>query len=119
MKKQYTRWFIFAFVILNGFHAFAQSTEKHIESREQLWFGYFNQTRFSKRFGLWTDIHYRLTDNFATRPFQFMIRPAATYYIKDNLRLNIGYAWVQHFPAEGMSTTRTEHRPWQQIWWNQ
>jgi hypothetical protein len=96
-----------------------QNSGKHIHSREQTWLGYFNQTRFSNKWGLWTDVHYRLTDNFAERSFQFMFRPALTYFIKDNLRVNVGYAFVQHFPGEGLSTTRTEHRPWQQIWWNQ
>lgn len=97
----------------------AQVTEKHVHEREQLWFGYFNQTRFSNKWGMWTDIHYRMTDNFAERPFQFMIRPAATYFIKDNLRVNVGYTFVHHFPGKGLNTSRTEHRPWQQIWWNQ
>jgi hypothetical protein len=97
----------------------AQTAEKHIHEREQLWLGFFNQTRFSNRWGTWTDIHYRRTDNFAERSFQFMIRPAITYFIKDNLRVNLGYAFVSHYPAEGLKTTRYEHRPWQQIWWNQ
>jgi hypothetical protein len=60
-----------------------------------------------------------MTDNLADRPFQFLFRPALTYFIKDNLRVNAGYALVHHFPAEGQTTHRTEHRPWQQIWWNQ
>jgi hypothetical protein len=92
---------------------------KHIENREQLWLAYFNQTRFSNKFGLWADVHYRMTENFAGRPFQLLIRPALTYFIKDNLRVNVGYAFVSHYPAEGSTTTRFEHRPWQQIWWNQ
>lgn len=97
----------------------AQTPEKHIHSREQVWLGYFNQTRFTNKLGIWVDVHYRLTDNFIDRPFQFMFRPALTYYIKDNLRANAGYAFVSHFPGKGLNTTRYEHRPWQQIWWNQ
>src|SRR5688500_17991990 len=98
---------------------FGQPTEKHIHDREQLWLGYFNQTRFSNKWGMWVDVHHRMTDNFADRPFLFMVRPAITYFIKDNLRVNVGYALVRHFPGKGLNTTRTEHRPWQQIWWNQ
>ena len=97
----------------------AQAPEKHIHDREQLWFGYFNQTRFSNKWGMWADVHYRMTDNFATRPFQFLFRPAITYFIKDNLRINVGYTYAHHFPGKGLNTSRTEHRPWQQIWWNQ
>jgi Protein of unknown function (DUF2490) len=97
----------------------AQVPEKHIHSREQLWFGYFNQTRFSNKWGAWLDVHYRMTDNFVDRPFQLLFRPAVTYFIKDNLRLNVGYTLVEHFPGKGLHTTRAEHRAWQQIWWDQ
>ena len=110
--------FIF-FSFLFFIEATAQPPEKHIHSREQIWLGYFNQTRLSHKFGFWVDLHYRQTDHFLERPFQFIFRPALTYFIKDNLRVNVGYAMVKHFPAEGMNTIRTEHRAWQQIWWNQ
>ncbi|HEY0655510.1 MAG TPA: DUF2490 domain-containing protein, partial [Chryseosolibacter sp.] len=65
----------------------AQAPGKHIEDREQLWLGYFNQTRLSNKFGLWADIHYRRTENFTDRSFQFLVRPAITYFVKDNLRI--------------------------------
>ena len=98
---------------------FAQAPAKHIEDREQLWVAYFNQTRFSNKLGLWTDVQYRMTEKFIDRPFQLLLRPALTYFIKDNLRINVGYAFISHNPAQGLHTTRYEHRPWQQIWWNQ
>jgi hypothetical protein len=99
--------------------ATAQAPAKQIHDREQLWLGYFNQTRFSNKWGMMLDIQYRMTDNFVDRPFQFLFRPALTYFISDNVRLNFGYAFINHFPGKGMNTSRTEHRPWQQIWWNQ
>lgn len=98
---------------------FAQAPEKNIRTAGQLWLGYVNQTRFSEKWGAWLDIHYRTTDNLVDRPMTFIFRPAATYFIKDNLRVNAGYALVKHYPGKGLNTTRTEHRPWQQIWWNQ
>jgi len=97
----------------------AQTVDKDIHRREQLWLGYFNQTRLADKFGFWLDIHYRQTDNFIDRPFQLLIRPGVTYFIKDNLRFTAGYAFVNHFPAKGLDTSRPEHRAWQQIWWNQ
>lgn len=106
-------------LLIIGFASFAQSPTKVIHNREQTWLGYFNQTRFSNRWGMWLDVHYRMTDNFVDRPFQFMVRPAVTYFIKDNVRLNVGYALVEHFPGRGLNTIRTEHRAWQQVWWNQ
>lgn len=95
----------------------AQTIEKHIHGREQLWLGYFNQTRLTSKFGLWFDMHYRMSDDFVNRPLQILLRPALTYFIKDNLRINVGYAFVEHF--KGINTHGTEHRPWQQVWWNQ
>jgi hypothetical protein len=105
--------------LLFGSRATAQTVQKDVHHREQLWFGFFNQTRLTNKFGFWVDVHYRQTDNFIDRPFQFLIRPAVTYFIKDNLRFNVGYAFVNHFPAKGLDTSRPEHRAWQQIWYNQ
>ncbi|HEY3401765.1 MAG TPA: DUF2490 domain-containing protein [Ohtaekwangia sp.] len=119
MKRSLTTLIPAIFFFFTATQVQAQATEKHIEDREQLWFGYFNQTRFSNKWGMWVDVHYRMTDNFVDRPFQFLFRPAATYFIKDNLRVNVGYAYVHHFPPEGKNTSRNEQRAWQQIWWNQ
>ena len=119
MANSVTRCLLILLILIIHFSLLAQAPEKHIHSREQLWLGYFNQTRFSNKWGMWLDVHYRTTDNFIDRPFQFLIRSAATYFIKDNLRVNVGYVIAEHFPAKGSSITRTEHRPWQQLWWNQ
>lgn len=97
----------------------AQSIGKTVTHREQAWLGYINQTRLTDKFGLWLDLHYRQTDNFIDRPFVFIFRPALTYFIKDNLRFNAGYAWINNFPAKGFHTSRPENRLWQQIWWSQ
>lgn len=97
----------------------AQIPDKNIRSREQSWFGVFNQTRLSDRWGTSLDVQYRRTDNFADRAFQFNIRPGVIYYIQDNLRVSAGYALFQHFPARTSSITTLEHRLWQQILWNQ
>lgn len=99
--------------------AHAQAPVRNVQSRTQAWVAYFNQTRFSDKFGFWLDVQQRQTDDFVSRPFVFLARPALTYFIKDNLRVNVGYAFINHFPAPGFNTSRPEHRPWQQIWWNQ
>lgn len=99
--------------------SFGQAPAREVHSREQVWFAYMNQTRLTNKFGLWLDLHYRQTDNFVERPFQLLIRPALTYFIRDNLRANAGYAFINHFPAEGLNTSRPEHRAWQQVWWSQ
>jgi hypothetical protein len=106
-------------ILSAGLPANGQAVQKNIHSRDQLWLGFLNQTRFSDRWGMWLEAQHRMTDNFVERPFVFLFRPAVTYYIKDNLRVHLGYTFVKHFPAEGLETNRIEHRPWQQIWWNQ
>lgn len=110
---------LISFFLLISVASLAQTVARTKHTREQVWLGYFNQTRLTNKFGLWLDVHWRQTDQFVDRPFQLLIRPAVTYFIKDNLRANVGYAFVNHFPAEGLQTSRPEHRPWQQIWWNQ
>jgi Protein of unknown function (DUF2490) len=119
MKHTTVRHAIFLLSVFMSSAVFAQAPEKNIRTAGQLWFGYLNQMRFSKKWGAWLDIHYRMTDNLADRPMAFLFRPGATYFIKDNLRINVGYTLVKHYPRKGFNTTRTEHRPWQQIWWNQ
>jgi hypothetical protein len=99
--------------------AFAQTPAKTVHHRQQAWVAYFNQTRLTNKWGLWLDVHYRMTDNFADRPFQLLIRPGVTYFIKDNLRATLGYGLIEHYPAKGLHTTRTEQRIWQQIAWSQ
>jgi hypothetical protein len=118
VKRAIKFYLILGFLFLSTC-LFAQALEKHIHSREQLWLGYFNQTRFSNKWGMWVDVQYRMTDNFVDRPFQFLFRPAVTFFIKDNLRLNVGYTLAEHSPGKGLNPTRAEHRAWQQIWWNQ
>ncbi|MFN3402569.1 MAG: DUF2490 domain-containing protein [Cytophagaceae bacterium] len=97
------------------FNSEAQTVTKHVHTREQLWLGYLNQSRFSNKVGSWVEVQHRMSDNFTDRNFLSMFRGAITYYFRDNLRLHIGYAYVHHYPATGLSTARPEHRPWQQI----
>src|SRR6187549_3004386 len=98
MNRSFFRSIFSIISIAMATHAQAQTPDKHIHEREQLWLGYFNQTRFSNKWGMWIDVHYRMTDNFVDRPFQFLFRPAVTYFIKDNLRVQVGYAYAHHFP---------------------
>lgn len=82
--------------------ALSQVPEKEIHHREQVWLGYFSQTRFTNRLGVWMDVHYRMTDHVTGRPFQFLFRPALTYSIKENLRINAGYVLAEHFRPAGL-----------------
>jgi hypothetical protein len=94
--------------------AFGQT--KQTEHREMTWLGYFNQTRFTDRSGLWVDLHLRLNDNFVQETHAILARGAYTYYVTDKGRLSIGYAY-QNQPGHHGAADQPEHRPWQQFQW--
>ncbi len=92
--------------------------QRTVTTDEQAWFGFFNQTRFSNKWGTWLDVHLRLKNDFVGDLSTFIFRPGLTYYITEDVRLTAGYAYVHHFPAEGHANiARPEHRPWQQVQW--
>ncbi|HEU4472022.1 MAG TPA: DUF2490 domain-containing protein [Flavisolibacter sp.] len=92
---------------------------KQTEVEEQIWTGYFNQTRFSKRWGAWFDGQLRTKENFFKDLSVAIIRPGITYYVNNATKLTAGYAYIAHFPAAGHNdVTRPEHRPWQQVQWH-
>src|SRR5688572_7658013 len=91
-------------------------SQKQIETREQTWLGYFNQTRLTDKSGIWLDLHARLNDNFINEKALAMGRVGYIYYLSDQVRLATGYAFVMHY-AHGGGPNVPEHRPWQQIQW--
>ena len=104
------------FLSLNS-NLFSQT--KQTESVQQTWLGYFNQTRFSNKWGTWTDIHLRTKEDFVSDISQSILRLGLTYYLNDDTKLTAGYAYVSHYPADNhKDVTMPEHRPWQQIQWH-
>ena len=105
--------FFFLSILQNGF------AQKQVIDREQLWMGYFNQTRLTNKWGLWGDFHLRRTDNFVEKWALGIARLGLTYYVNDHVKLTAGYAYVNHFPSTGhKNISQPEHRPWQQIQWH-
>ncbi|MBA4057968.1 MAG: DUF2490 domain-containing protein, partial [Marivirga sp.] len=96
---------------------FSIAQTKEFETREQTWFGYFNQTRFTKRSGIWVDLHLRLTNNFVEQSNLSILRAGYTYYVSDQVRLTAGYAYVTQYGLADGEPDVPEHRPWQQIQW--
>lgn len=100
------------------YFANALTAQKRVTEDEQLWFGVFNQTRFTDRWGIWADLHLRFRDQFAGKVSQGIARAGLTYYLSDDVRLTAAYAYVHHYPAEGhLFVAQPEHRPWQQLQW--
>ncbi|HYE55231.1 MAG TPA: DUF2490 domain-containing protein [Chitinophagaceae bacterium] len=94
---------------------FAQKQTTHVQ---QVWLAYFNQTRFSDKWGLWADVHLRTKEDFAEDLSTFIGRVGIMYYINDNAKLTAGYGYVNHFPAGATTISQPEHRPWQQFQWH-
>jgi len=94
-------------------------TPKNVSHINQVWFGYFNQTRLSKRWGVWADLQLRTKENYFDNFSQSIIRPGITYYLSDQTKLTVGYAYISHYPADNHANiTQPEHRIWQQIQWH-
>ena len=92
---------------------------KQTEKVQQVWLGYFNQTRFSDKWGMWSDLHLRTKEDFVSDFSQAIVRLGLTYYLNDDTKLTAGYAFVNHFPADNhKNISQPEHRPWQQIQWH-
>lgn len=93
--------------------------QKTTTSLQQVWLGYFNQMRFSDKFGSWSDLHLRTKDDFFSNYSQSILRAGLTYYVTNNTKLTAGYAYVSIYPADNHSgVTQPEHRPWQQVQWH-
>lgn len=106
------------FIIFPFTNIFGQ-TKKSTDDVKQIWFGYFNQARLSNRWGLWADFHLRTKEDFTDNFSQLIVRPGITYYVNDNTKLTVGYAYVNHYPAEGHGkVSQPEHRLWQQLQWH-
>jgi hypothetical protein len=97
---------------------FGQQT-KTTTDVQQIWFGYFNQTRLTDKVGLSTDLHLRTKEGFVNNFSQSIARLGVTYYVTDNTKLTAGYAYVSTYGAEGHTNiTQPEHRLWQQVQWH-
>ena len=80
--------------------------------------GYFNQTRFSDKWGAWVDIQLRTREDFVDHISTSLNRFGLTYYINDNVKLTAGYAYVVGYPEGTRTVAVPEHRPWQQVQWH-
>lgn len=84
----------------------------------QTWLGVYNQTRFSKRWGMWFDAQLYTREKMVTGVFQSEIRPGLTYYLNDTTRLTTGYTFQDNYPFDGHKhVSQPEHRMWHQVQW--
>jgi hypothetical protein len=113
------RKLFFHAIVLFALPVFGFAQQKNITEEEQTWLGYFNQTRFSEKWGSWTDVHLRTKEDFFTQYSQALFRVGLMYYLNNDTKLTAGYAFVNHFPADNhKNISQPEHRPWQQLQWH-
>ena len=107
--------YVFAFIA----PVLVNAQDKQTTSVQQVWMGYFNQTRFSDKWGMWVDLQLRTKEDFFTNFSQGIARVGLTYYLQDDLKATLGYAYINHFPADNHpATSQPEHRAWQQLQWH-
>lgn len=95
---------------------FSQKQTTHLQ---QVWMGYFNQTRFSDKWGIWAEAQLRTKEDFFSNFSQSILRAGATYYFNNNTKLTAGYAYVSIYPGDNhKNVTQPEHRIWQQLQWH-
>ena len=95
------------------------AAQKTFINEKQTWFGIFNQTRLSDKWGLWLDIQPRLKNDFI-KEMSVLIAPriGLTFYLNDDVKLTAGYAYINNYLDGARVISQPEHRPWQQVQWH-
>lgn len=104
------------FITLFWLPALAQT--KSASSAQQVWLGYFNQTRIGTKWGFWFDAQLRTKDDFFEDLSVSIFRPGFTYYVNEALKLTAGDSYIRFHPQDQFKVARPEHRPWQQVQWH-
>lgn len=94
------------------------TAQKQVSTSEQIWLGFIQQVRFSQRWGLTADMHFRTADNWMQRNNIALGRMGGIYFLNDQTQLSSGYAYFYYYPGENHPLDgRPEHRLWQQVLW--
>ena len=111
--------FVLYLIVVIGAVSVEAQTTKQKDYYEQIWTGYFNQTRLTNKWGFWLDAQVRTKDSFFDSLSVAFIRPGLTYYLNDKIKFTLGYAYINIFPADNHSeVSQPEHRIWQQMQWH-
>ncbi len=91
---------------------------KSTKKLEQLWFGYYSQFRLNNNWELSTDVQLRTRENFVDQFSQSILRMGISCYLNTFIKLSVGYAYSEAYNSvSGIKFAQTEHRPWQQLQW--
>jgi hypothetical protein len=108
----------FLLILLVPFSQQAFTQFRISDHREQLWFQYFNQTRFSSKYALWFDTGIRTGDDFTKDISTVLARIGLIYSVNPKMRLAGGYAFFNQYTiGDRKGESQPEHRLWQQVQW--
>jgi len=97
------------------FTCFAQQTQRIVNNQTQSWISLNTSARFSNKWGMVGDLHYRANQIFANPNFYF-VRAGVNYWLKDNITLTLGYAHMWLAPTTvGWYTYSNENRIYEQV----
>jgi hypothetical protein len=80
------------------------------------WLMYFGNHKFSSWMGLHAEVQWRRSDLFSENQ-QLLLRTGLDFYVKPNLRLTVGYGFIETYPygVFAVQNAFPEHRIWQQL----
>jgi len=108
----------FLLTIVLVFFVAVTVAQKTYTYNDQVWLSYFNQSRISKKWGIWFDASLRTRNQLVHHFSQGIVRAGATRIINENRRFTAGYAYMHHFANSAHPLTdRPEHRPFEMIQW--
>jgi biotin transporter BioY len=114
MKKKglsYTKYcMLIAFLLIALNWLNAQTTQRVVNNQTQSWISINSTERFTNKWGIVADLHYRANQIFASPNFYFA-RCGVNYWLKDNITFTLGYAHMWLAPTTaGWHTFSNENR---------
>jgi hypothetical protein len=103
---------VLLFIFIGGYSISVKAQNQHVQ---QTWFSYFNQSRFTNKWGIWDELQVKTLYNFTHQFSNTEATIGGIYYLNNNLKLVDGYTLVTTYPADGKTMNSYEHRSWQMI----
>ena len=95
-------------------HLLAQVKTRIVNNKTQSWFSVNSTQRYTNKWGIVADLHYRANQIFANPNF-FFARAGVNYWLTDNITFTLGYAHMWLAPTTaGWHTYSNENRIYEQ-----
>lgn len=104
---------LFLFIVIIAIPRFTKAQQ--VQHLQQTWVSYFNQSRLSKKWGIWDELQVKTHDQFTNQLSNTEATIGGIYYLNNNIKLVDGYTLVTIYPTEGKTMNSFEHRSWQMI----